>query len=101
MQLSILQTLPKILKKPRDISANANARPNACKVKMFVHCHAWNIGRLKYYAHIYLTMLSFARIGHVHLSCICIISFYHHYFVLHVVPAKTQHCIMWTLDSVS
>ena len=60
---------------------------------MFVHCHAWNIGRLKYYAHIYLTMLSFARIGHVHLSCVCIISFYHHYFVLHVVPAKTQHCI--------
>ena len=47
MQLSILQTLPTVLKKPRDISANANARPNACKVKMFVHCHAWNIGRLK------------------------------------------------------
>lgn len=50
---------------------------------------------------IYLTMLSFARIGHVHLSCICIISFYHHYFVPHVVPAKTQHCLTWTLDSVS
>ena len=38
MQLSILQTLPTVLKKPRDISknTNANARPNACKVKINV-----------------------------------------------------------------
>ena len=40
-------------------SANANARPNACKVKMLVHCHAWNIGRLKYYAHIYISNYAF------------------------------------------
>lgn len=106
MQLSILQTLPTVLKKPRDIfnNTNANARPGQRHTRQCLSTAMQGIleGSNIMHTCICLTMLSAVYIGHVHLSCICIINlYYYYYFVLHVVPAKPCHCIMWTLDSVS